>query len=307
MLDFTQLGAPTSLSSQETHKIGSWPKNRTLAASDGRGWRNLHASLITVDSWAGVLQPTGHPCLGYCVHRPAQLKRRIGKTGTIDSGVVRPRQFLLIPGLVATEWHRYGCSDMLTLYIRQELLDAVASEAAGRTIRNAVIDLDLGATDPLIEQIALALLAAIQRPEDGSSALYADSLAYSLAAHLTLGYTPRHGDQRLKEDRALRCRGLDKIPDLIEAHLGEDLSIEFLARETGVSPKAFARAFVRRFRTTPHRFVLDRRLERAKQLLVNTDASIVDIALQTGFSSQSHMATAFRRMTGMTPKAYRST
>lgn len=305
MHDFAQLSSPIGLSSQETHKIGSWPKNRTLATSDGRGWRNVHASLVTVESWTGVLQPTGHPCLGYCVHRPAHLQRRIGKAGASHSGVMRPRQFHLIPGLEETEWHRHGSSDMLTLYIRQELLDSIASEVAGHEIRGAVIDLDIGATDPLIEQVALALLAAIQRPEDGSSALYADSLAYSLATHLVLGHAPHYDGNRL-DDRSPVGRSLERIPDLIEEHLGDDLSIEFLSGEAGISPKAFARAFARRFRTTPHRFVLNRRLERAKHLLASTDSTIVDIALQTGFSSQSHMATAFRRMTGITPKAYRS-
>jgi AraC family transcriptional regulator len=55
----------------------------------------------------------------------------------------------------------------------------------------------------------------------------------------------------------------------------------------------------------PHRYVLDRRVERAKALLRDTETSVVDIALETGFSSQSHLSAWFTRLVGTTPAAYR--
>lgn len=92
---------------------------------------------------------------------------------------------------------------------------------------------------------------------------------------------------------------------MIESALEEDLSLERLAREANVSPHAFSAAFVRTVGMTPHRYVLSRRIERAKALLRDTDASIADVALRTGFASQSHLAAVFRRALAVTPREYR--
>jgi AraC family transcriptional regulator len=257
-----------------------------------------------VTGWTGTLPATGHPCLGYCVNRPAQLTRRREWSGDSVVGTIRPRQFHLIPGNEPTEWQRHGSSDMLTVHVRQDLVDRVASDLLSRSVKNYSVDLPLGATDPLLEQMVLAALSTLRRPEDGSSVLYVDSLAYMLATHLvhTYGAVPTVASEH---EPVLTGPGVRRIPDLVEAHLAEDLSVDVLAREAGLAPRAFARAFRRQFGTPVHQYVLERRLEKAKELLAATDESIVEIALRTGFSSQSHLATAFRKLTGFTPKQYR--
>ena len=93
--------------------------------------------------------------------------------------------------------------------------------------------------------------------------------------------------------------------DHIEASLDEDLSLEALAEEAGISVHAFPRAFRHRFGATPHQYVLARRTARARSLLADTDLPICEVALQTGFSSQSHLTSSFKKHTGVTPSAYR--
>jgi AraC family transcriptional regulator len=134
--------------------------------------------------------------------------------------------------------------------------------------------------------------------------LYVDSLAHAIATHLVHSYGTRRGAIHADE-KVHASAGIRRIPDFISANLCEDLSIEVLAREANLSARAFSRAFRKQFGTSVHQFVLERRLAKAKEMLTATDDSIVDIALRTGFSSQSHLATAFRNLTGMTPKAYR--
>lgn len=287
-----------------THGIGHWPANRLIAQSAGRGWRSVHAALATVNSWSGMLAPTGHPCLAYCLHRPARLRRRIRGVGGVETGTVRPRQFLVIPGQEATEWHRHGSSDMLMLYLRQDMIESVASGNLGATGQATHFDLTLGTADPLLEQIALSILRLLQQPEDGSSALYVESLTQTLVLHLLRRETGIAGvsDQAAKQD----LTALRRIPDLIEAELSSELTIATLAREAQLSPQTFARAFGRRFGTTVHQYIIARRLERAKHLLISTDLPVVQVALQTGFASQSHLATAFKRLTGLTPAEFRS-
>ena len=90
------------------------------------------------------------------------------------------------------------------------------------------------------------------------------------------------------------------VRDLIESALGEDLALERLAAEAGIAAHAFAAAFTRAFGIPPYRYVIQRRVERAKTLLRHTDLPVARIAYDTGFASQSHLATTFKRAVGLT-------
>lgn len=294
----------TELDRRHTHEIGFWPANRLILQSAGRGWRDAYAALATVNDWTGTLAPKGHPCVAYCVHRPASLRRRHGKGGSWETRTIRPRQFFVIPAHEETEWHRHGSSDMLMLYLRQDAIDAIAREHGGQAVARPEIDLNLGTTDPLLEQIALALLDILRSPEDGSSAVYADGLVHAMVLHLLC----RQGASLGRAETPSATAGgvaLNRVLDLIEADPGATLSTAVLAGEAGLTPQTFAKSFARTVGTTVHQYVLDRRLHMAKRLLVGTDLPIVDVALRTGFSSQSHLSTALKRLAGVTPRQYR--
>jgi AraC family transcriptional regulator len=68
----------------------------------------------------------------------------------------------------------------------------------------------------------------------------------------------------------------------------------------------FSHLFKQSIGTSPHQYLIQQRIERAKQLLKQTDRSIIDIALECGFNSHSHLSKQFRQLAGMTPRAYRS-
>ena len=95
------------------------------------------------------------------------------------------------------------------------------------------------------------------------------------------------------------------MKDFIEAHLGEDLSIEALANEACLSPFHFARAFKAATGTAPHSYLTDRRMEKAKFLITEGRIPIVEIAFLCGFSSHAYFTTWFKRAVGTTPAAYR--
>lgn len=92
----------------------------------------------------------------------------------------------------------------------------------------------------------------------------------------------------------------------IESHLAEPLDVGSIANAAGLSPFYFSRVFKAAYRTSVHRYVLERRLDRARELLADTDIAISAIALETGFSSQSHLTTTFRHRFGLPPAQYRA-
>ena len=95
------------------------------------------------------------------------------------------------------------------------------------------------------------------------------------------------------------------VVEHIESHIDEPLPVERLARESGLSIPRFKSRFRAEAGFPPAEFVLRRRIERASRLLSSTQATVLEIALQSGFTSSQYFASAFRRVTGMTPTAFR--
>jgi AraC family transcriptional regulator len=91
----------------------------------------------------------------------------------------------------------------------------------------------------------------------------------------------------------------------IEEHLAESISLEALAELVGLSACYFCRAFGQSLGMPPQRYQLTRRIERAKSLLAKHAASVTDVGLTVGYNDASAFCTAFRRITGLTPTAYR--
>jgi AraC-like DNA-binding protein len=101
-------------------------------------------------------------------------------------------------------------------------------------------------------------------------------------------------------------RHLLRAKDLADARYADPLDVPALARAAFISPAHFSRQFRRTFGETPHQYLLTRRLERAAELLRNTDRPIADICWRVGLRSLGSFTTSFRRAYGMTPAAYRS-
>lgn len=105
----------------------------------------------------------------------------------------------------------------------------------------------------------------------------------------------------------LSDRQILQVTDYINHHLSDSLKIEDLATHLGISKFNFSRLFKKSIGISPHQYVMQQRIERAKQLLIKADFSISNIALKCGFNSHAHLGKYFRTSTGMTPKAYRQT
>jgi AraC family transcriptional regulator len=140
--------------------------------------------------------------------------------------------------------------------------------------------------------------------QDNLSGLIAEGWALQAIAHIARAtYAPlpcksivRGGLAPWQERRA---------KEMLEAHLDGAVSVIELAAECGVSAAHFARAFRRSTGVPPHRWLLERRIELARQLLQNPAESIADVALACGFADQSHLTHAFRKEVGVSPGMWR--
>lgn len=106
-------------------------------------------------------------------------------------------------------------------------------------------------------------------------------------------------------NRGLDQRRLTRVKEYVAANLESDLTLAQLAKVASLSRFHFARAFKASVGLPPHQYVSARRLERAKELLIRGDQTLLDIAIELSFSSQANFTRAFHRGTGVTPGTYR--
>jgi AraC family transcriptional regulator len=156
--------------------------------------------------------------------------------------------------------------------------------------------------DPIIQQLALALKMEIQTG-CMSGRLYGELLGTALAARLVQNYAVSKPSLEFKA-HGLPQSQLERVIDYIKANLTQDLSILDLATLTGMSESHFSRSFKQSVGIAPYQYLMQQRVERAKQLLEKQSIAISSIALDCGFANQTHLTKVFRQMTGMTPKAY---
>ncbi len=156
--------------------------------------------------------------------------------------------------------------------------------------------------DPVIQQLALALKTEIQTGcMSGRS--YGELLGMALAARLVQNYAARKPSLEFKAS-GLPQSQLKRVIDYMKANLTQDLSILDLATLTSLSESHFSRLFKQSVGIAPYQYLMQQRVERAKQLLEKQSIAISSIALDCGFANQTHLTKVFRQMTRMTPKAY---
>ena len=193
---------------------------------------------------------------------------------------------------------------MLMLYLKKELVDAVNKSVFGRPHVNVAIR--LGATDPLLEQLALAVLEALQQPTLATTPAFVDTLAWTLATQLLKAHSISTEQSQTTSPCYESFRSsMARVQDFIDRSLGEALSLGVIASQANMSVCGLKRLFQRHHATSPHQYLLERRIAKASRILVETELPISEVALATGFSSQSHFATAFKKKVGLSPKAYR--
>jgi AraC family transcriptional regulator len=154
--------------------------------------------------------------------------------------------------------------------------------------------------DPLLQGILIALKQEIMTGGLHSQ-LFIDQLKTTLGMHLLRNYGVRKVQLSTYNDGLPKYK-LNRTIDYIEAHLDQNLELEDLAQQAGVSQFYFSRLFKQSLGITPHQYVIRQRVERARRLIQQGELGLADIALECGFANQGHLNRHFKRLTGVTPK-----
>jgi AraC family transcriptional regulator len=262
---------------------------------NGANGAQLH--VFTVPTPAGFIESPSEKFHAIDMHlgSPVQASCRID--GCEQRGVQTHGAFCVLPGGATGRWLMARPAQALLLLFAPSLIDD-AADAAGLRARAGELVPSVYMRDPQIERIAW-ILQTEQAEGWPSGRLFSDSLAAALAARL-LHLQSRSGAPRASA-RALPPRQLRDVLDYIEGHLDHELSLDELAAIAGYSASHFKPLFKHAVGLPVHRYVVERRVARARELLLAGRLTITQIALKTGFSHQSHLARCMRRVLGVNP------
>jgi AraC family transcriptional regulator len=276
-----------------------------VSSSDGLSWQNVRL-LHVQNSFAELReQVSDQHCIVLNLGLPLTLTARFAKHHY--EGQVNSLDVAILPA--GTSWslpeENSGAGNVLLLFLRP-LFVRHAVKDFEPSFKELKVTPQIGFHCQNIRLLAMSLLGELNEV-NSTSRLYADSLAVALAMQVARHYSQLK-DLHLGHG-GMAPRRLRKAMGLIDDHVAAEkegrVALRCVAREVGMSYFHFSRAFKQSMGVTPTNYIAERRIERAKKLMRETDSPISEIALRSGFSSQSHFTTCFRRVAGITPRTFR--
>jgi AraC family transcriptional regulator len=194
---------------------------------------------------------------------------------------------------------------LLHIYLPQSLLMRVVEEDFNASSAPELLD-PIGRRDPALSPLGLSIAREVEGPGP-PSALLVDSLGCAVAVNLVRGWSNLDKRSRNQVNNAgqLAPWQIKRAIEWLAGSLSEEIRLADLARETCLSSFYFARAFKASTGVPPHRYLVQLRITKARELLEATNLPIGEIAAQVGYDDPSYLARLFRREVGLAPSAYR--
>ncbi len=276
--------------------------SKPLFSSQTHGWDNILVEEFHHPAGEGrMLYPNDHVICMSLAPRPVRLRQIQGDKSY--TGLYGKGDFCITPA-EAPFFARWESDDrLLQIRIASRFIEQVAGEALAMNPDRLEVIPEFRTRDPQLESLVMLLLAELKQNNLGGR-LYVESLTNVLVVQLLRQYSTSKPHLSVYEG-GLPQRQLLQVLEYMHEHLDQDIKLADLAGFLGMSQFHFSHLFKQAIGTSPYQYLLQQRIERAKQLLKQTDQSIMEIALECGFSSHSHLSKQFRQLTTMTPKAYR--
>ncbi|WP_118180175.1 AraC family transcriptional regulator [Paraburkholderia phosphatilytica] len=265
----------------------------SLRSSAGLGWDGFGAELIGISAGVHRVPAVDHHRIGVHVGAPVRANclcngRRLARLQSHGDADV-------IPAGLDGEWADDGDCTVLRIWLANEFVERTVGQLDLKPSR-AQIRPQLQLRDKRLEHLAWALRAELES-DSASDPLYAESLCTAIVVRL-IDASPKEEKRR----RVLMPKAAARVIDYIESHLDTPLTLAELAALVGLSVPHFKVLFRETVGMPVHRYVVGRRVERACALLRDGRFSAAQVALETGFAHQSHLAYWTRRLVGVTPR-----
>lgn len=284
-------------------KLPDWVPGQILLSSDGLNWPDVGLRTYRYEGQDVIVPALTEFMLVSYQSGVTPMRRRF--EGAWKSETLGPGATSLLTRAQRAHWTWDQPLVVTHLYLSPGLLAGIASEMADCHLAEVQLADVLRTEDALLTSVVDTIAAEV-RGQGGGGALYVESLARALGAHLVR----RYGTVRLPAPRGtprLSPAERRKVESFIEENLAEPFSLAQMAAVIGIGPDLFARRFRDAYGVPPYRFVTSRRVARANLLLRQGRLALKEVAALCGFADQAHMTRLFARETGKTPGALRKT
>lgn len=265
----------------------------TLRSSKALGWRGFGAELVSVAAGLHRIPALKHHRVGVHVGAPVRAlcmcnERRYSRIQAHGDADV-------VPAGLDGQWSDESACTIFSVWFAEDFARRTVEQLELKSSETRLRP-QFQMRDPRFQHLAWALRAELEA-DDASDPLYAESLCTAMIVRL-VGGAPMLDNKR----RVLAPKMAARVIDFIEAHLDQRLTLTELAGHAALSVPHFKVLFRETLGMPVHQYVVQRRVERAKTLLLEGKLSASQIALETGFAHQSHMAHWMNRLLGVTPR-----
>ncbi|OSQ48336.1 helix-turn-helix domain-containing protein [Thalassospira alkalitolerans] len=283
-------------------------QTHSLLGGNNAAWKDVYIQIFSHQKVkAPFLVPSvAEPMIVWVINGAATVEERElgGKWMSTD---VRVGDFFLTqsPAPYEMRWESHGDQpfQVMHVYLSIPLIKTVARDLLGQGKSHVTLPDISGAHDETISQLLHLINQEIQAPQPENH-LYIQGIAQSLAVHLIRKYAQT--DTRKPADGPrLPAFKLRRVQAYMETHLDEKFDLGKCAREAGSSTYHFSRLFKKSAGTSPSQYFIHQKMAKAQQLLLETNMSILEIALAVGYESPGHFSQVFKRETGLSPREYR--
>ena len=292
VIDYRQANAANSL----------LPKPSILSST---GWSHLHLEVYQQPKFEIVEHQHTMHIIACGLPDSLEELERDNKTGErwLDGKLQQERRrtgdIAVIPAGISHRCNWNTSVEFMVLAIEPALLQQVGEDFVNPD-RIELMPRFMSQQDVLIQGIFSTLRDELESGKIGGDLLI-DSFKTTLAIHLLRNYCttqPKLSSYANGLSQAI----LKQVTEYIHEHLHQDLKLADLSAIAQLSPYHFLRLFKQRMGITPHQYILQHRIQKAKHLLKHSNLSIAEIAMRTGFCDQSHLTRCFKHIVGITPK-----
>jgi AraC family transcriptional regulator len=280
---------------------------KCLFEGRGEAWRDIKACLYAhppvIDTF--LVPSVSEPSLAWTTSGEVDFQEREDGQPWVTNRIKKGSFFLTSGGApYEVRWKAVTSEpfESMIVFIDLQLLQRALEEVFGSNADHARLRDISGFTDDTLNWLMERLRDELTRPQ--ASPLFVQALAQAIAIHLAREYGVTDAESR-SSSPSLPGYKLRQLRDWMAEHTAEEFNLERLAAQAGLSRFHFERLFKAATGVSPSRYHIDLRMNEARRLLRETKMSVVDVALEVGYTNPSHFAQLFRREIGLSPSDYR--